>query len=123
MFPATVQSDGMNKLGLTTGTIVSFRSTAEPENNVIGAARLGDEVTLKRFVMEDERTVRLQPESTKKRHKPRKVNLEKEDFSVAGVYVGTHFGGVQPRTRTGLTQNEVGTEIPKTACTTWVPIC
>ena len=92
----TVQGDSMNKLGLTTGTIVGIRSTPEAENNDIVVARLGDEVTLKRFVREDERTVTLKPESTNRNHKPITVNLETDDFAVDGVYVGALIGGVQP---------------------------
>ena len=96
----TVQGDSMNKLGLTTGTIVGIRSTPEAENNDIVVARLGDEVTLKRFIREDERTVRLEPESTNKRHKPTKVDLRSEDFAVDGVYVGALIGQVQPPPKT-----------------------
>ena len=86
----------MNKPGLTTGTIVAIRSTPEAESNDIVVARLGDEATLKRFVRKDERTVRLEPESTHKKHRPMTVDLEREDFEVDGVYVGALFGQIQP---------------------------
>jgi repressor LexA len=102
----TVQGDSMNKLGLTSGTIVGIRATPEAENNDIVVARLGDEVTLKRFVREDERTVRLQPESTNKKHKPIRIDLEREDLEVDGVYVGALIGQVQPTLRTELPDNE-----------------
>ena len=109
----TVQGDSMDRLGLTTGTLVGIRSTRNPENNDIVVARLGDEVTLKRFVRENERTIRLEPESTNKRHKPRKVNLEKEDFAVDGVYVGALIGGVQPGVRTESPERKPETKMPK----------
>lgn len=95
-----VQDDSMDKLGLTTGAIAGIRSTPEARSNDIVAVRLGDEVTLKRFIREDERTVRLEPESTSQRHRPKTVDLEREDFEVDGVYVGALIGQVQPATKT-----------------------
>lgn len=44
----TVQGDSMNKLGLTTGTIVGIRATPEAEHNDIVVARLGDEAVRQR---------------------------------------------------------------------------
>ena len=102
----TVQGDSMNKLGLTTGTIVGIRATPEAENNDIVVARLDDEVTLKRFIREDERTVRLEPESTNKRHKPMRIDLQREGFEVDGVYVGALIGKVQPTLRTEQSDNK-----------------
>lgn len=92
----TVQGDSMNKLGLTTGTIVGIRATPEAEDNDIVVARLADEVTLKRFVRENQRIVRLEPESTNPAHRAMKVNLATDHFAVDGVYVGALIGQVQP---------------------------
>lgn len=102
----TVEDDSMNKLGLTTGTIVGIRATPEAENNDIVVARLGDEVTLKRFIRENERTVRLEPESTNPAHTAMKVNLATDGFAVGGVYVDALIGQVQPTAKTEPTERK-----------------
>ena len=84
----TVRGDSMNRLGLTNGTIVAIKREPEPQNNAIVVARIGDEVTLKRFVRTAPRTVELRPESTNPEHEPIVVDLATTDLEVDGVAVG-----------------------------------
>ena len=92
----TVEGDSMDRLGLTTGTLVAIKGDTEPRNGDVVVARIEDEVTLKRFRRKSEREVELLPESTNPVHRPRTVDLEKTEFDVDGVYVGALIGGVEP---------------------------
>lgn len=87
-----VQGSSMNRLGLSTGTIVAIRQTNEPRNGDVVVARLDDSVTLKRFVRKDERHVELHPDSTEPEHQPIRIDLATDDFHVDGVAVGAFIG-------------------------------
>ena len=54
--------DIMNRTGPREGDVVAIRSTPKAKNGDVVVARLGDEVTLKRFVRLDERHVELRPD-------------------------------------------------------------
>ena len=92
----TVQGDSMDRLGLTTGTLVAIKKTTEARDGDIVVARIGDDVTLKRFRRKSPREVELSPESTNPTHRPMTIDIETE-FHVDGVYVGALIGGVQAR--------------------------
>ena len=87
-----IEGDSMNRLGLTTGTIVAIKARPDPRSGEIVVARIDDEVTLKRFVQRNEGEVELRPESTNEAHKPRIVDLKSTGFFVDGVYVGALLG-------------------------------
>ena len=91
----TVHGDSMDRLGLTTGTLVAIKGDTEPTNGNVVVARIDDEVTLKRFRRKSEREVELLPESTNGAHRPMTIDLEKTEFYVDGIYVGALIGGVQ----------------------------
>ena len=87
-----VKGDSMDKLGLTTGTIVAVQARADARDQDVVVARIGNEVTLKRFVRKDERYVELHPESTNTSHKPIEIDLAEGDFRVDGIAVGAVIG-------------------------------
>ena len=102
----TVEGDSMDRLGLTTGTLVAIKRDTEPTNGDVVVARIEDEVTLKRFSRKSRREVEFCPESTNQVHRPMTIDLETTEFHVDGVYVGALIGGVQT---TGNSET-VGTE-------------
>ena len=55
-------------------------------------ARIGDQVTLKRYHRVDQVRVELLPESTNPEHQPIVVDLETETFEICGVAVGALLG-------------------------------
>ena len=87
-----VRGDSMDRLGLRTGTVVAVKAQAVAENGDVVVARLGDEVTLKRFVRVDERRVELRPESTNSEHQCIAVDLETTELHIDGVAVGALIG-------------------------------
>ena len=91
----TVEGDSMDRLGLTTGTLVAIKGDSEPRNGDIVVARIVDEVTLKRFKRKSLREVELSPESTNDTHRPMTIDLETTEFQVDGVYVGALIGDIQ----------------------------
>ena len=91
----TVEGDSMDRLGLTTGTLVAIKGDTEATNGDVVVARIEDEVTLKRFRRKSPREVELSPESTNETHRPMTIDLETTEFHVDGVYVGALIGGVQ----------------------------
>ena len=82
----------MNRLGLSTGTIVAIRKTDEPRDGDVVVARIDDSVMLKRFVRKGERHIELHPESTEPEHQPIRIDLATDDFHVDGVAVGALIG-------------------------------
>ena len=87
-----VQGTSMNKLGLTTGTIVAIRRGDTPRNRDVVVARIDDAVTLKRFIRKDAQHIELRPESTDTEHQVIEVDLTKDEFHVDGVAVGALIG-------------------------------
>lgn len=87
-----VKGDSMDKLGLRTGTVVAVKVQSVAENGDVVVARLGDEVTLKRFLRLDERRVELRPESTNSEHRTIAVDLERTELHIDGVAVGALIG-------------------------------
>ena len=87
-----VEGDSMNLLGFVTGSVVAVKAQSDAENGQVVVAKIGEELTLKRFVRVDERRVELRPESTNPEHKLIHVDLEQEVFEIAGVAVGALIG-------------------------------
>ena len=88
----TVQGDSMNGLGLQTGDMVAVKARREAHNGEVVVARLGNEVTLKRYRRLDRRHVLLEPVSDNPAHAPRRVDLAEEELHIDGVVVGTLIG-------------------------------
>ena len=91
-FFVRVQGDSMNRLGLVTGSVVACRSQSTARTRDVVVARLGEEVTLKRFVRLDRRRVELRPESTNAEHKAIEVDLKRDAFEICGIAVGALIG-------------------------------
>ena len=98
-----IRGDAMDKAGLTDGGIVALWRSPEgqnpegqnPEGQNIGpaqdgdvvAARVGDDVVLRRYRRVDDTRAELHPESTKRRYTVIHIDREK-DFEIIGVMIG-----------------------------------
>ena len=91
-FFVRVEGDSLDKVGFTTGDIVAVRQQPEAHNGDIVLARIGDEVTLKRYERTGPDTVEFQPASTNPEHKPIHVNGSTGDVAIVGVVVGAIIG-------------------------------
>lgn len=91
-FFVRVEGDSLDKVGFSTGDIVAVRHQPEARNGDIVLARIGDEVTLKRYERTGPDTVELQPTSTNPEHKPIHVDARTEDVAIVGVVVGAIIG-------------------------------
>ena len=78
-----VSGGSMDRVGFVTGDVIAVQCEREPVNGEAVVARLGNEVTLKRFRRRDADTVELQPESTKPEHRTLRVGPDTEDFRIA----------------------------------------
>ena len=87
-----VEGDSMNLLGFVTGSVVAVKAQSDAENGQVVVAKIGEELTLKRFFRVDERHVELRPESTNPEHQPIQIDLEEEAFEIAGIAVGALIG-------------------------------
>ena len=88
----TVQGDSMNGLGLQTGDMVAVKARQEANNGEVVVARIGNEVTLKKYRRVDEQHIRLEPVSDNPAHGPIEVDLAEEELHIDGVVVGTLIG-------------------------------
>ena len=79
-FFVRVRGDSLDRAGFTDGDVVAVRRDPEPKEGDLVVARIGQEVTLKRYHRESETVIELQPMSTN------------PDFAIAGVVVGAMVG-------------------------------
>ena len=82
----------MDRTGLRDGDVVAIRATPEAKNGNVVVVRIGDEVTLKRFVRLDARHVELQPDSHNPEHEPIAIDLAKHIPHIDGVAVEALIG-------------------------------
>ena len=87
-----VQGDSLDRAGFTDGDVVAVRRDPEPREGDLVVARIGQEVTLKRYHRESETVIELQPLSTNPEHQPIRIEAGSEDFEIAGVVVGAMVG-------------------------------
>ena len=83
-----VVGSSMDGAGLDEGDMIAIRRTPEPEDGDMVVARLGEEVTLKRYHRKSEAVVELQPVARSSEHEPIRVDLRTDDFECVGVVVG-----------------------------------
>ena len=87
-----VEDDALDTMGFTTGDIVAVRHQPHARNGDIVLARLGDEVTLRRYARTGPDAMEFQPASTNPEHKPMRVDADTDDAAIVGVVVGAIIG-------------------------------
>ena len=80
-----VSGESMRDIGIRDGDLLAVHRQATARNGQIVVARIGDEVTVKRFERRGD-VVQLHPENTD--FKPIRVDLEREPLSIEGLAVG-----------------------------------
>lgn len=106
-----VRGDSMDRTGIRSGDVVAMRETDEARDGDIVVARIGNEITLKRFYKKDDDTVELRPESHNPEHQPISIDLRTDDFGIAGTVVGAIVASI------GESKKGAGeSAIPQTAC-------
>lgn len=89
-----IRGDAMDNAGLTEGGIVALRLARDDENEEpvqegdVVAARVRNEVVLRRYHRVQDRIVELQPESTNPDHQPIRIVTRVEDIEIIGVVIG-----------------------------------
>ncbi|MGD2112213.1 MAG: transcriptional repressor LexA [Gammaproteobacteria bacterium] len=80
-----VRGDSMRDIGILDGDLLAVHRTPHAENGQIVVARLGDDVTVKRFRQRGA-VVRLLPENPD--YEPLRVDLREQDLVIEGLAVG-----------------------------------
>jgi len=82
-----VQGMSMKDIGILDGDLLAVHKTSQATNGQVVVARIGDEVTVKRFQRDNNSSiVQLLPENDE--FSPIIVNLENDDFEIEGLSVG-----------------------------------
>ena len=87
-----IEGDSLDKAGFASGDIVAVRKHPEARDGDIVLARIGAEVTLKRFERVDAEHVELQPVSTNPEHEAIKIGPDTDDAEIVGIVVGAIVG-------------------------------
>ena len=87
-----VSGDSLDKVGFRTGDIVAVRRQPEAVDGDVVVARIGEEVTLKRYHRASEELVELKPESSNPQHETIQIDAHTEDFEIVGIVVGAIVG-------------------------------
>ena len=85
-FFLTVEGMSMKDIGIMDGDLLAVHARNTARNNEIVVARVGDEVTVKRFQKKGSRTVILHAENED--FEPIVVDLANDDFAIEGLSVG-----------------------------------
>ena len=94
-----IRDDAMDKAGLTNGGIVALSRAPHGENieqaqdGDIVAARVGNDVVLRRYHPVDDARTELRPESTNHRHTAIHINRKEDDVDIIGVVIGRIVAG------------------------------
>ena len=87
-----VRGDSLDKVGLRSGDLVAVQRTAHVHEGDLVVARIGQDVTLKRYHRKSKDAVELQPESTNPEHRSIPIDAHTEDAEIVGVVVGAIVG-------------------------------
>ena len=94
-----IRDDAMERDGLADGGIVALARTLDAQRRItvgngdIVAARIGEDVTLRRVCAIDEATFKLRAESTNRKHKSVRVESDTDDVEIIGVVIGRVLAG------------------------------
>ena len=94
-----VRGDSLDKVGLQSGDVVAVRRETQARDGDLVVARIGQDVTLKRFHRKRAGVVELQPQSTNPEHRTIRIDARTEDAEIVGVVVGAIVGSRRPRQR------------------------
>ena len=83
-----VEGDSLDKNGFRSGDIVAVHREPEACDGDIVVARIGSDITMKRYRRTHEHWIELQPESTNPEHTSIHVDLRVDDFEILGTVVG-----------------------------------
>ena len=87
------------RAGLTKGGMVALwrapegHGTEPAHNGDVVAARVGDDVVLRRYRRVDHTRAELRPESTNRKHSVIKIDRAKDDVEIIGVMIGRIVAG------------------------------
>ena len=84
-FLLEVHGESMKDIGIMDGDLIAVHKTNQVRNGQIVVARVGEEVTVKRF-QQDKNIVKLLPENQE--FAPIVVDLQSEPLEIEGLYVG-----------------------------------
>ena len=87
-----VKGDSLDKVGLGSGDLVAVRRAANVQEGDLVVARIGQDITLKRYHRKSKNTIELQPESTNPEHRSIQIDAHTEDVEIVGVVVGAVVG-------------------------------
>ena len=98
-----VRGDSMDRCGINDGDVVAVRRTPVSREGDIVIARIGDDITMKRYHRAADH-IELQPQSMNPEHETITVELDTDDFEIIGVIVGAIIG-IRPVLNTALSQH------------------
>jgi repressor LexA len=84
-FLLEVHGESMKEIGIMDGDLIAVHKTNQASNGQIVVARVGEEVTVKRF-QKDKHIVQLLPENQD--FQPIVIDLQTESLEIEGLYVG-----------------------------------
>ena len=87
-----VRGDSLDKAGFRTGDTVAVRRQPEANDGDLVVARVGQEITLKRFRQVGDDCIVLEPESTNPEHETIHIDPTTGDVQIVGVVVGAIVG-------------------------------
>jgi repressor LexA len=88
-----VKGQSMRNIGIMDGDLLAVHQCQEAQNGQIVVARLGDEVTVKRFKREDNRVYLI---AENEDFAPIEIDLKEQDISIEGLGVGVIRRGGEP---------------------------
>ena len=87
-----VKGDSMDLVGFRSGDVVAVREGGAPRNGDVVVARIGEDITLKRYYRRNGHgSVELQPVSSNAEHSTIRIDGQ-SDFEISGIVVGAIVG-------------------------------
>ena len=86
------RGDSMNQMGVSDGSLIALQYNPKPNEGDMVVARIGDEITLKRYRRRNENLIELEPVSSNVGHEPIRIDAHTVDFEIIGSVVGVLSG-------------------------------